>query len=295
MAATAAIAARPFSSAAALSSHFTNEPGGSSLRILHTNDIAACLNAGKNGLGGFYQTAETISKFKKGTVPVLLVDAGNTFSGNETESAAHKELLTMMHELGYDAMAAAQKDFAMGTESFAKQFNNNAIPFIASNYSVSDSTVADKLAEYQIVEKGNIRIGIISAGSFASKTGFEQQPTIETLNKKAAYLKNRKKCNLVICLSQLGYQKAAGLDDLSLAAVTSNIDIILGSGARFMKTPTVVMNLNREEVVINQAGHSGIVLGNIEVQFSARGKKKAVHFNNLVVGTPDYKWANEIA
>jgi 2',3'-cyclic-nucleotide 2'-phosphodiesterase (5'-nucleotidase family) len=123
--------------------------------------------------------------------------------------------------------------------------------------------------DYKIVYKGDIKTGIITANSKSA----------DKINTLAAYLKKEKNCHLVVCLSQLGYKSETGMDDLSLAASSTNLDIIIGGHAtNFCKSPMTALNKNKEEVIINHAGTNGLALRKIEIGFDNRGRKKQLAF-----------------
>ena len=84
-----------------------------------------------------------------------------------------------------------------------------------------------------------------------------------------------------MCLSRLGYQSKNTVDDLSLAAASSNLDIIIGGHAtNFCKRPFIALNKNKEEVIINHAAGNNLALGKIEIDFDQYGKKRNIAFNN---------------
>ena len=86
-------------------------------------------------------------------------------------------------------------------------------------------------------------------------------------------LKEEKKCDLVICLSHLGYyyknfkEKAS---DLNIARATKNIDLIIGGHTHtFLPKPTIEKNIAGKNVLINQVGCYGLKLGRIDFYFDS--------------------------
>ncbi|MCL2652035.1 MAG: bifunctional metallophosphatase/5'-nucleotidase, partial [Candidatus Azobacteroides sp.] len=90
---------------------------------------------------------------------------------------------------------------------------------------------------------------------------------VESANQTAAFLKKEKKCDLVICLSHLGYYPAEErVGDITLAKKSRNIDIILGGHTHtFLQQPDRRTNLDGKEVVIQQTGAYGINVGRMDV------------------------------
>lgn len=125
--------------------------------------------------------------------------------------------------------------------------------------------------DYKIIYKGDIKTGVITADS--------KSVSAESINELAIYLKKEKNCQLVVCLSQLGYKSSTGLNDLALAAASTHLDIIIGGhAANFCKGPVTAQNKNKEEVIINHAATNGLALRKIEIVFDSRGKKEQVAF-----------------
>lgn len=166
-------------------------------------------------------------------------------------------------------------------QHIAKLKNNysNLIMLHAGNTTVTDAvydastdTNAPKSVaanDYRIVYKGNIKTGIITANNASAAS----------INELAVYLKKQKDCHLVVCISQLGYKSDNNLDDLSLAAASTHIDVIIGGHAdNFCKRPVIARNKNKEEVFINHAATEGLALRKIEIGFDARGRKNNVAF-----------------
>ena len=86
-------------------------------------------------------------------------------------------------------------------------------------------------------------------------------------------LKEEKQCDLVICLSHLGYyykNNPIQISDLNLAAKTKNIDLIIGGHTHtFLPKPTVTKNSIGENVLVNQVGCYGINIGRIDFYFDS--------------------------
>lgn len=188
---------------------------------------------------------------------LVLAHTGNAAAGNQTLQQIAKlknsnANLLMLH-----------------AGSNAPVVNNGRAVYDASMQNgTSFSINAD---DYKIVYKGNIKTGIITADS--------KKPSAEKINALAIYLKKEKDCHLVVCLSQLGYKSKTGLDDLSLAAASTHLDVIIGGHVtNFCKSPMTTLNKNKEEVIINHAGTNGLAFRKIEIGFDNRGRKNQLAF-----------------
>ena len=144
------------------------------------------------------------------------------------------------------------------------------------NYDASIHSDSSIYSQYQVIYKGDIKIGIIKALE-------TEKDLLNTMNSLSTYLKKEKKCQLVVCLSQLGYKNKFSLDDLKLAENSSHIDIIItGHATNYPKHPMIVHNSNKEEVIIDCSTGNGYALGNIEISFDNKLNKKFIDFNNLL-------------
>ena len=140
----------------------------------------------------------------------------------------------------------------------------------ASLHSGESYSVASN--DYKILYKGNIKTGIITAK--------DQSVSADSINTLAIYLKKEKNCQLVVCLSQLGYKSANGLNDLELAAASTHLDVIIGGHADdYCTRPVIAQNKNKEEVIINHAATNSLALRKIEISFNNLGKKAQVAFS----------------
>jgi hypothetical protein len=143
---------------------------------------------------------------------------------------------------------------------------------VAVQGSNDDSAIT---GDYKIINKGKIRTGIISA-----KPG--ESNIIEKINSLSARLKKEKNCNMVVCLSSLGYKSKNTPDDLTLADQSTNLDMIIGGHAKnFHKHPVIALNSKKEEVIIHSAAGNPFACGIIKIDFDRQGRKKLTSFSDL--------------
>jgi len=122
---------------------------------------------------------------------------------------------------------------------------------------------------YSIFYKGDIKVGVLSAG----------KKNKNELNVLAGYLKNEKRCDIVVCLSNLGFRNRSGADDISLAQNSSNIDFILGSKKDNSSVhPYIALNKDQHEVVIAHAANMENALGQIAISFNDKREKINIAF-----------------
>ncbi|MDQ1095026.1 2',3'-cyclic-nucleotide 2'-phosphodiesterase (5'-nucleotidase family) [Chryseobacterium camelliae] len=103
----------------------------------------------------------------------------------------------------------------------------------------------------------------------------------------ASFLKNDQKCDLVICLSHIGYDYTDEPDKVSdkiLAARTENIDLILGGHTHtFLPEPQIFKNRQGKNVLVNQVGWAGLLLGRIDFFFDPNKNIQHISWNNQAI------------
>ncbi|GJM32990.1 MAG: metallophosphatase [Saprospiraceae bacterium] len=277
-----------------------SDPEVTKLTILHTNDVHSRIDpfpmdGGRNqGLGGASRRAALVREIRKKEGHLLLLDAGDIFQGTPYFNLFGGELeFKIMSSMGYDAATIGNHDFDAGLEGLNKQLPHADFPFIISNYDFSDTLLAGKTKPYKIFKKGPIKIGVFGLGIALKGLvpeslygGTRYLDPIEKANYYATILKREEKCDLVICLSHLGYNyREEKVSDMVLAKSTREIDLILGGHTHtFLDKPTIVKNLDGEATMINQVGWAGIMLGKIDLYFERNQKGRCISCKNLLVG-----------
>jgi 5'-nucleotidase len=109
---------------------------------------------------------------------------------------------------------------------------------------------------------------------------------VQKANEIAEQLKRKEDCDMIICLSHLGfqYQGSDKASDEVLAAQTENIDLIIcGHTHTFFDKPVSYKNKKGDDVLVNQVGWAGIVLGRLDFEFSKFSGKKLAKNHNISV------------
>ncbi|WP_316830887.1 metallophosphoesterase [Pedobacter aquatilis] len=256
------------------------------LTILHTNDVHSRIepfpmDGGRNqGLGGVARRSALIKKIRAEEEQILLLDAGDIFQGTPYFNMYGGELeIKLMSQMGYDAATMGNHDFDNGIHGFYKQLPNANFPILISNYDLSNTIMNKSTMPYKIFKKGGLKIGVFGVGieleGLVNKVNYGDTVYLEPIQKSneiASLLKNDLKCDLVICLSHLGYSyRDKKVSDKILAASTRNIDLIIGGHTHtFMEVPEDIKNLDGKITTINQVGWAGINLGRIDYYFEKK-------------------------
>jgi len=267
------------------------------LTILHTNDMHSHIHpftSGRNkGLGGMAQRAALIKQIREQEEHILLLDAGDVFQGTPYFNFYGGELeFKLMSEMKYDAATLGNHDFDNGLEGLQKQLPHANFPFLIANYDFSDTILKDTFKPYKIFRKGDLKIGVFGIGieldGLVPQKLYQNtvyQDPITTANHYATFLKKNQKCDLIICLSHLGFKYETNeISDIKFAKQTRDIDLIIGGHTHtFLKKPISQLNLDDKEVLINQAGWAGINIGKIDFHFSQNSAEKKVFGRSIFV------------
>lgn len=261
------------------------------ITVLHTNDWHSRIEPfpadDKNyaGKGGAEARAALVSKIRTEEEHVLLLDAGDIFQGTPYFNFYNGELeYKLMTHMGYDCATLGNHDFDNGIEGILKQLPYAGFEFVNCNYDFSGTMLDGIVKPYKIIRKGEITIGILGVGIELKGLvpdklceNVRYQDPVEHANRVAAKLKQELDCDLVICLSHLGYKYGNDkISDQVLAARSENIDLIIGGHTHtFLSKPEAYQNAVGKQVLVNQVGWAGINMGRIDFYFE-KGKHKTV-------------------
>jgi 5'-nucleotidase len=265
-----------------------NESKKRSLTILHTNDVHSRLDpfpmdGGKfQGMGGVVAREKIISRVRKEEENVLLLDSGDIFQGTPYFNFYKGEPeMKVMSMLGYECATLGNHDFDNGIEGLANQLVHAEFPIVNCNYNLTNTLLTNFVKPYTIIRKGKLKIGILGVGielkGLVPEKLFGEiiyNDPIENANEIAYFLKHRKKCDYIVCLSHLGFEyKDNKVSDQILAKETENINLILGGHTHtFLEEPYNAKNLKNQEVIINQVGWAGLKLGRINIYFDNKNR-----------------------
>ena len=255
------------------------------LTILHTNDVHSYIdpfpaNHPKNpNMGGVARRAALIESIRKENPNVLLLDAGDIFQGTPYFNYYGGELeFKLMSMMQYDLATIGNHDFDNGIEGLYTQLPHASFEFVSANYDFKNTIMNGHVKPYKIINKDGIKVGVFGLGvgldGLVDKKNYKETIYLDPVGvaqDMTRILKQEKKCDLVICLSHLGYKykdEPEKICDTKLATVTQDIDLIIGGHTHtFLDKPTVLKNAVGQDVLVNQVGCYGINLGRIDFYF----------------------------
>ncbi|MBB4036922.1 5'-nucleotidase [Dysgonomonas hofstadii] len=250
------------------------------LVILHTNDTHSRIepmpatDIRNPNMGGVVNRKAVIDSIRTVEKNVLLFDIGDFVQGtpyfNLFKGRVEAKAMDMMK---YDVGTIGNHEFDYGLDSMKMVFDLLDYPLVCCNYDFSKTVLKDKVKPYIILKKAGVKIGIIGAGvdpdGMIQKDKYEGMgflPVIETVNRYAEQLKLKDKCDIVICLSHVGYNP-----DKLLAEKSRYLDIIIGGHSHtFMKAPDMIPNQAGKNVFVYQVGKNGVYIGKIEIELAEK-------------------------
>ncbi len=264
----------------AASAESQNHTAKKSITLLHTNDFHSRLESFPNnhklsGQGGIINIHNLLKIHKDENT--LLLDCGDVFQGTPYFNIFQGKVeYEWMNIAGYKATTLGNHEFDLGIQHLADTFINYAqFDLLNCNYNLTNTPLHDIVKPYEIYTVNKLKVGVIGVGldltdlvTEKNRKGIIYQDPIAKVQYWADYLKLKKQCNAVVVISHLGYQyNTPKIDDLKLAAATTNVDVILGGHTHtLLAEPNRVLNKNGKQVIVNQAHWAGLVLG--KIQFS---------------------------
>lgn len=225
-------------------------------------------------MGGVARRATLVEEIRRENPNTLLLDAGDIFQGTPFFNFYGGELeFKLMSRLKYDAATLGNHDFDNGIDGLYSQLPHADFEFISSNYDFTNTIMDGHVLPHKVFNKDGVKIGVFGLGielqglvnvHLYKETKYLDP--IEIATDMARILKEEKKCDLVICLSHLGYDYSSNkVSDVKLAEATKDIDLIIGGHTHtFLEKPEVHINSVGKQVLINQVGCYGLYLGRID-------------------------------
>ena len=258
------------------------------LVILHTNDthsrIESLSPSDKNypNTAGVVNRKAVIDSIRAAEENVLLFDAGDFVQGTPYFNLFKGRTETdAMNLMAYDAVTIGNHEFDYGLDTVKFIFERLRFPVVNCNYDFSKTVLKDVVKPYVILKKFGLKIGIIGVGP--NPEGLIQQdkyegmvfnPIQESVNKYAVYLKEKEKCDMIICLSHIGYgdthaneEESTVVLDPKLAENSRYIDVIIGGHSHtYMPQPDIRKNKDGKDVMIFQVGKNGSFIGKMNIE-----------------------------
>ncbi len=244
------------------------------VQILFTHDMHSHLDPykakkdGKTAMTGGFAKLETMAEEKRAACPAtFLVDGGDFSMGTLYQTIYETEApeLTMMGQMGYDAVTLGNHEFDYRSQGIANMLyaavnhkkehpKQNLPALVSANIDWTKNTSQDNLlvkeameaygsTPYIVIERGGIKVGIFGvlgkdADECAPESGLEFENIVESSRQVVEQLQ-KEEADLIICLSHSGTSENEDKsEDELLAQKVPEIDVIIsGHTHTTLETP----------------------------------------------------------
>lgn len=250
------------------------------LTILHTNDTHSCIMPLSTHLadtlqaarGGFLRRIVMLKEERQKDPKLLLFDSGDFCQGSPYYTLFKGDVETgLMNMMHYDAGTIGNHEFDFGLENVARVFKRLNFPIVCANFRFHEYGLDKIVKPYVIIKRNGLKIGVFGLSpqldglvDHKNYRSTEYLDPVKTAQEMADILK-KKHCDLVICISHLGWEEK-GMGDQEVIRNTRGIDLVLGGHSHtYFKQLRYVNNLDGKPVPDDQNGKSGIYIGKMDL------------------------------
>jgi len=225
-----------------------------------------------------------VLKERETSANVLLLDAGNTLSGDRLLALESKGKIVVeaMNLMAYDAMVLGEKDLQLGPSELRERMAEATVPFRSANVELEGGLFAQP---YVIRELGGHQVAIAGlTGPPADELhGFRVRDPLETARDLVPQLQSV--ADIIILLTHVG----PAVEEQMRQSI-AGIDLIVG-GASQGRTSTAVWDETTGVLILPSEsasrGHTGRLLGMAALNFDSAGRLTS-HSSGMVSLTPDF-------
>ena len=253
--------------------------GKKELVILHTNDTHSTilpLNVNLDdkdlaGRGGYLRRINMLKEQRQQHPDLLLFDSGDFSQGSGYYTLFKGEVeVGLMNQMGYDAVTIGNHEFDFGMENMAKIFRQAKFPIVCSNYDCTGTVLEGLVKPYITMKRNGVKIGIFALCPPLKGLVFDDNcegitflDPAETAQKYIDLLRKQEKCDLVICLSHLGWERSEYPDEKFLS-LTEGCDLVLGGHTHtYMPTIEFAPDKTGKQIPVDQNGKHGVFIGKL--------------------------------
>ena len=256
------------------------------LLILHTNDTHSCILPLKEtladttiaGRGGYLRRVALVNEERAREPELLLFDSGDFSQGSPYYSIFKGDVeIDLMNRMRYDAATIGNHEFDYGMENMARLFRRANFPIVCANYDFTGTPCEGLVKPYVIIKRKGVKIGVFGLAPELdglveknSCAGVRFLNPVEVANRVARELKEEKKCDLVVCLSHLGWSDEP-YGDKTMMAQTRNIDLVLGGHSHsYLENLEWVQNLDGKPIANDQNGKHAVWVGRLTLDLKKK-------------------------
>ena len=251
------------------------------LTILHTNDTHSTImplnpnleDTMKAWRGGYLRRINMLKEERRKDPDLLLFDSGDFSQGSGYYTMFKGDVeVGLMNEMHYDAATIGNHEFDFGLDNMARLFKMAQFPIVCTNYDFTGTVCEGLVKPYIVLKRKGVKIGVFALspklkGLISDKNcpGVKYLDPAKVALETATMLKKDMKCDMVICISHLGWDMG-GDDDSYMIKGSRNIDVVLGGHSHtFLERLEYVNNMDGKPVPVDQNGNHGIFIGKMLV------------------------------
>ena len=264
--------------------------GQQKLVILHTNDTHSAImplsrNLGDTllaGRGGYLRRMELVRREREAEPGLLLFDSGDFSQGSPYYTLFKGDVeVGLMNMMRYDAATLGNHEFDFGLDNLARLLRKARFPVVCANYDFSGTPLEGLVKPYVVIEREGLRVGVFGLsprldGLVAKENygGVVYNDPVEAARKAVKALRSGERCDVVVCLSHLGWAQAQpDIDDSTMIAGTRGIDLVLGGHSHsYFEKLEHVRDADGRNVPVDQNGKHGVFVGKMEMSLKVEGK-----------------------
>mgnify|MGYP000680465177 FL=1 len=263
------------------------EAGAQDLWIVHTNDTHSCVmpinplssDTAQADKGGFLRRASFVRQMREEHPHLLLFDSGDFSQGSAYYNLYKGEVeVSLMNEMKYDAATIGNHEFDFGMDNMKRIYSMAQFPIVCANYDFSGTVLEGLVKPYVILEREGLRIGVFGLSpqmdglvSAENYKGVKFEDPVSAAERVVGLLRGQEHCDVVICLSHLGWD-IEGIDDVEVIPATRGIDVVLGGHSHtYFEHPEIVKNADGKDVICNQMGKNGRYVGVLHLHVDPAG------------------------
>lgn len=224
-------------------------------------------------MGGYARRMGLIAQEREADPNLLLFDSGDFSQGTPYFNFYHGRVeVEALNRMGYDAITLGNHEFDNGIDTLAAVLRMANFPVLVANYDVTGTALEGIVKPYTVIERAGLRIGVFGLGvagdDLISKKNFEgirYLEPLEVINTTTALLRDKKHCDVVICLSHLG-SDVPGVKgheddyDFNLIPQTHGLDLVLSGHTHHLNDKRIA-DADGHEVILMQTGKAAARVG----------------------------------